>query len=58
MSEVLPPSVLFSDAFFSDVKVQVEAEDTAMMQQLKSDDFVILLALVHMCSATRFCPSS
>nr|ACN33397.1 unknown [Zea mays] len=30
----------------SDVKVQVEAEDTAMMQQLKSDDFVILLALV------------
>lgn len=43
MSEVLPPSVLFSDAFFSDVKVQVEAEDTAMMQQLKSDDFVVVL---------------
>ncbi|ONM14126.1 putative RNA methyltransferase At5g10620 isoform X1 [Zea mays] len=27
----------------SDVKVQVEAEDTAMMQQLKSDDFVVVL---------------
>lgn len=37
---VNPPLVLFSDAFFSDVKVQVEAEDTAMMQQLKTDDFV------------------
>ncbi|XP_066343769.1 putative RNA methyltransferase At5g10620 isoform X1 [Miscanthus floridulus] len=27
----------------SDVKVQVEAEDTAMMQQLKFDDFVVVL---------------
>ncbi|XP_066349252.1 putative RNA methyltransferase At5g10620 [Miscanthus floridulus] len=27
----------------SDVKVQVEAEDAAMMQQLKSDDFVVVL---------------
>ncbi|CAN6236180.1 unnamed protein product [Urochloa humidicola] len=27
----------------SDVKVQVEAEDTAMMQQLKPDDFVVVL---------------
>ncbi|RLM73512.1 putative RNA methyltransferase [Panicum miliaceum] len=27
----------------SDVKVQVEAEDTAMMQQLKSEDFVVVL---------------
>ncbi|PAN39985.1 hypothetical protein PAHAL_7G283600 [Panicum hallii] len=27
----------------SDVKVQVEAEDTAMMQQLKPEDFVVVL---------------
>ncbi|WVZ87030.1 hypothetical protein U9M48_033731 [Paspalum notatum var. saurae] len=27
----------------SDVKVQVEAEDVAMMQQLKTDDFVVVL---------------
>ncbi|CAO2036418.1 unnamed protein product [Urochloa humidicola] len=27
----------------SDVKVQVESEDTAMMQQLKPDDFVVVL---------------
>jgi hypothetical protein len=32
--------ILTFDAFSSDVKVQVEAEDTAMMQQLKPDDFV------------------
>ncbi|PNT61802.1 hypothetical protein BRADI_5g20960v3 [Brachypodium distachyon] len=27
----------------SDVKVQIEAEDTAMMQQLKAEDFVVVL---------------
>jgi len=27
----------------SDIKVQVEAEDTAMMQQLKPEDFVVVL---------------
>jgi hypothetical protein len=41
------------DAFSSDVKVQVEAEDTTMMQQLKSEDFVCFRSfsfLTQMCS--------
>lgn len=41
------------DALSSDVKVQVEAEDASMMQQLKSEDFVCFsafLSLTQMCS--------
>ncbi|CAL5015002.1 unnamed protein product [Urochloa decumbens] len=33
----------FEDTLISDVKVQVEAEDAAMIQQLKPDDFVVAL---------------
>ncbi|XP_062226658.1 putative RNA methyltransferase At5g10620 isoform X2 [Phragmites australis] len=33
----------FEDTLISDVKVQVEAEDTAVMQQLKPEDFVVVL---------------
>jgi hypothetical protein len=54
--------ILTFEAFFSDVKVQVEAEDTAMMQQLKPEDFVCFtafLSLAHICTVVNspFSPS-
>ena len=36
--------LLFS--LFSDVKVQIEAEDASMMQQLKAEDFVCFSVLL------------
>lgn len=41
-----PDILLFS--LFSDVKVQIEAEDASMMQQLKAEDFVCFGAFLYL----------
>jgi hypothetical protein len=35
-------------SLFSDIKVQIEAEDVSMMQQLKAEDFVCFSILLFL----------